>query len=151
VSDSYDRTFLAIDYGDRRIGIAKSDPTGLIASALRTIEVKSARDALEQVLGLIEEYEPNGLVIGYPLHVSGRPSELSRKVDAFIEQLTKHYDGPIHKVDERYSSIEAADVIHAHGQRVGKDKRRIDRLAAVIILQRFLDEQSFESGPGGGE
>jgi len=149
VSHSYDRTFLAIDYGDRRIGIAKSDPTGLIASAVRTLEVKSVKDALDQVLGLIKEFEPNGLVIGYPLHVSGRPSELSRKVDLFIEQLKEHYEGPIYKVDERYSSIEATDVIHAHGQRVGKDKRRIDRLAAVIILQRFLDEQSFDSDRGG--
>lgn len=151
MSQSYDRTFLAIDYGERRVGIAKSDPTGLIASAVKTVEVKSARDALRQVLALIEEYEPNGLVVGYPVHVSGRPSELSRKVDLFIEQLKEYYHGPIHKVDERYSSIEAADVIHAHGQRVGKDKRRIDRLAAVIILQRFLDEQSFDTGQGESE
>lgn len=145
---AYDRTFLAIDYGERRIGIAKSDPTGLIASALTTLEVKSIDDALKQVRALIDEYQPNGLVIGYPLHTSGRPSQLSRLVDLFIGRLKEFYTSPIHKVDERYSSSEAADIVHAHGQRVGKDKKRLDRLAAVIILQRFLDEQSFDTDRG---
>ncbi len=136
----YSRTFLAIDYGHRRIGLAKSDPTGLIASALKTLEVKSDSHALELLRPLIEEYEPNGLVIGYPLHTSGEPSDTCRKIDKFVERLKDIYSGPIHKVDERYSSSEAADIIHAHGKKVGQDKKRLDRLAAVIILQRFLDE-----------
>ncbi len=148
MTQSYDKTFLAIDYGERRVGIAKSDPTGLIASAVTTLEVKSETDALEKVRALVAEYEPNGLVVGYPLHVSGRPSDLSRQVDKFVEKLKTVFDGPIHKVDERYSSTEAADIVHAHGQRVGKDKKRLDRLAAVIILQRFLDEQSFDTDRG---
>ncbi len=134
------RTFLGIDYGNRRIGVAKSDPTGLIAMSLMTLEVKSVQDALEQLGRVIEEYAPDGLVFGYPLYESGNKSKKCEEIDRFINKLTEVYTGPIHRTDERYSSVEAGGIIHAHGQRVGKDKRRIDRLAAVIILQRYLDE-----------
>lgn len=137
---AYDRTFLAIDYGRRRIGLAKSDLTGLIASALMTLEVKSDNHALKLLGPILEEYSPNGLVVGYPLMTSGDKSDMCVEVDRFVEKLAEIYSGPIHKVDERYSSSEAADVIHAHGKKVGQDKKRLDRLAAVIILQRFLDE-----------
>ena len=136
-----DRTYLGIDYGKRRIGIARSDPTGLIASAVTTLEVKSEADAVNQLVRLIDEHTPTGLVIGYPLHTSGEKSDKCLEIDRFLEKLSNHYRGPIYKEDERYSSTEAADIIHAHGQRTGKDKKRIDRLAAVIILQRFLDQQ----------
>jgi len=110
------RTYLGIDYGRRRIGVAKSDATGLIASALTTLEVRSVKDATNQVLQLIEEIEPNGLVFGYPMLASGDKSDMC------------------------HTSQEAAAVIHAHGKKTGKDKKRIDRLAAVIILQQYLDE-----------
>ena len=141
MNTEYNRTFLGIDYGERRIGIAKSDPTGTIASALVTLNVKSHKDALEQLGKLIDEYEPDGIVIGYPLYESGDKSPKCAVIDRFINKLSGLFNGPINKTDERHSSVEAASVIHAHGQKTGKDKARLDRLAAVIILQRFLDEE----------
>jgi len=140
VADSYHRTFIGIDYGTRRIGLARSDPTGLIASALETIEVRSITDAVQQVSEVIGRHQPDGLVIGYPLHMSGDKSAKCLEIDSFIRKLSAQYAGPIHREDERFSSSEAADIIHAHGKKVGQDKKRVDRLAAVIILQRFLDE-----------
>lgn len=140
MTGAYNRTFLGIDYGTRRIGLAKSDPTGTISSSLMTLEVKSPKEALEKLRSVIAEYTPDGLVIGYPLHLSGDKSPKCVEIDAFIERLKKIYEGPIHRVDERYSSVEAAGIIHAHGKKTGQDKKRLDRLAAVIILQRFLDE-----------
>ena len=137
----YDKTFIGIDYGERRIGLAKSDPTGLIASALTTIEINSQRDAIAQLENIFAEYQPNGLVIGYPTHQSGDKSKICLQIDKFIEKLSKIYNGKIFKVDEKYSSKEAISIIHAHGKKIGQDKKRIDRLAAVIILQRFLDEE----------
>lgn len=134
------RTFLGIDYGERRIGVAKSDSTGLIASSLQTLIVKSDKDAAEKLSMLIAQWSPAGLVIGYPLHVSGKPSPKCAVVDRFIERLEKVFTGPIYRVDERYTSEEAAGIVHAHGKRAGKDKGRVDRLAAVLILQRFLDD-----------
>ena len=136
-----DKTMLGIDYGERRIGLAKSDPTGLIASALVTLEVRSRKDALEQIQRQIREHRPAALVVGYPLLASGDKSDKCLQIDRFVEELKGIYEGPIHLVDERHSSQEAAAIIHAHGKKTGSDKRRVDRLAAVIILQRFLDEQ----------
>ncbi len=134
-----DKTYLAIDYGTRRIGLAKSDPSGTIASALFTIEIKSMNEAVKKIVEVIEKYEPNAVVIGYPLLASGEKSKKCLEVDEFIDKIADLYKGEIHKVDESWSSAEAQDVIHAHGKRVGKKKERLDRIAAVIILQRFLD------------
>lgn len=136
------RRFLSIDYGERRIGLAKSDPSGTIASALVTIEVSSMAEAVKEIAEKISELEPDGIVVGYPLHISGKKSEKCLEVDKFVEKLEEIYNKPIHKVDERWSSAEAADIIHAHGKKTGQDKGRLDRLAAVIILQRFLDGES---------
>jgi putative Holliday junction resolvase len=104
-----------------------------------TIEVKSIKKAAEAVIALVEEWAANGIVIGYPLLSSGDKSETCRKVDAFVETLQRLHPVRISREDERYTSQEAADVIHAHGKRVGQDKKRVDRIAAVLILQRFLD------------
>lgn len=137
---TYNRTFLAFDYGERRIGVAKSDPTGMIASALTTLEVSSQKDALAKIEALINEYDPDGLVFGYPLLKSGDKSEKCKAIDKFIKKIEQFYRKPIYRVDESYSSEEAATIIHAHNKKTGADKKRIDRLAAVIILQRFLEE-----------
>ena len=137
---TFNRTFLAIDYGERRIGIAKSDPMGMIPSALTTLEVSSQKDALEKIRKLIEEYQPDGLVFGYPLLRSGDKSEKCEQVDAFIAKVEAFYTKPIFRIDEYDSSKEAADIIHAHRKKTGKDKKILDRLAAVIILRRFLEE-----------
>ena len=139
-----DKTILAIDYGLRRVGVAKSDPGGLIASAVATLEVKSDRDTITQLAALVDEHQPDALGIGYPLKEDGSTNDACERVDAFVERLGDICEGPIHKVDEFGTSEEAAGIIHAHGKRVGKKKKkrkRVDRLAAVIILQRFLDEQ----------
>ena len=140
MSSQYHRTFLAIDYGKRRIGLAKSDPLGIIASALETIVVNSRKDALTKIKRAIETYQPNALIIGYPVLASGDPSPMCREIDLFLSDLAAVWNGPLYKVDEDYSSSEAADLMHAQGKRVGKNKGEIDRMAAVVILRRFLDE-----------
>ena len=140
MSPDYNREYLAIDYGNRRIGLAKSDPTGTIASALLTLEVKSNREALEKIAEVIDQYRPDGIVLGYPLLKSGDKSEKCHEIDRFVLRLKTIYSGPIELVDEQHSSQEAAAVIHAHGKKTGQDKKRVDRLAAVIILQRYLDD-----------
>ena len=135
------KVYLAVDYGIRRIGLAKSDPSGTIASALDTLEVKSEQDAIKKLAPVIDQVHPSALVVGYPLNEDGSLNEACRRVDAFVEKLKKIFPGPIHKVDEFGTTEEAAGIIHAHGKRVGKKKQRVDRLAAAMILQRFLDER----------
>ncbi len=134
------KTFLAIDFGTKRVGLAKSDPLGIIASALETLSVKSMRDSVEQVLTVIAEVSPDALVVGYPLHDSGARSTKCDEIDQFIEQIKKQYDGPVHTVDESHTSDEAKGIVQAHGKKTGKKKGRIDRIAAVLILERFLTE-----------
>ena len=140
MSTKYHRTFLAIDYGKRRIGLAKSDPLGIIASALDTIEVKSRGEAVTRIGRIIDEVQPNALIIGYPVLASGDRSRMCDEVDRFIEELAGGWKGPVHKVDEDYSSGEAVDLIRSTGKRAGKDKGKIDRMAALVILRRYLDE-----------
>ncbi|MBU8934128.1 MAG: Holliday junction resolvase RuvX [candidate division Zixibacteria bacterium] len=140
MTESYERTFIGIDYGERRIGLAKSDPTGLIASALKTLQVGSPKDALRQIAEVIREYEPNGLVVGYPVNIDGEKTRKCQEIDRFIKKLKTVYPGPIYREDERHSSEDAADIIHEHRKRAGSDKGRIDRLAATVFLQHFLDE-----------
>lgn len=134
------RRFLAIDYGRRRIGLAKSDELGIIASAYKTIEVSSKKQGFTQVTEVIQEIDPDALIIGYPLLRSGDKSEMCLEIDEFITRLAEVYSGPIHRVDEYGSSGDAMRIIHSHGKKSGKRKPVIDRLAAVVILQRFLDE-----------
>lgn len=140
MTEPTDRTVLAIDYGTRRIGLAKSDPTGLIASPIGTLEVKSKREALDKLTRVLADIAPSAVVIGYPLLASGDKSDKCLEIDRFIEQLTLLLSVPVYRVDESHSSTEAHRIIHAHGKRVGRQKKRIDKLAAVIILQRYLDE-----------
>jgi putative Holliday junction resolvase len=140
MTSSSDKTILAIDYGSKRIGVAKSDALAIIASPLMTLEVKSKREAWDKIVGVIAEIQPATIVIGYPVLASGDKSPKCLEIDKFIQQLSTVFMGPIHRVDEAYTSVEATSVIHAHGKRVGKDKKRVDRIAAVIILQRFLAE-----------
>ena len=139
MSERVTGTFLGIDYGKRRIGLSRSDPSGLIASSLVTLEIRSMSDAVKQVQRIIEENHPDGLVIGYPLLASGDRSEICDDVDRFVSRLRECYGGPIHCVYEQYTSSEAERIIHEHGKRIGANKGRIDRLAAVILLQRYLD------------
>jgi len=135
--------FLGIDFGLARIGLAKSDPSGLISTAVKTISYTSINRALELILAVAKETRSIGIVIGYPVASSGgNRGERCKMVDDFIAKLEKKYDGPILRMDERYSSAEAEQIIHWHEKKIGKKKERVDRIAAAIILQRFLDERN---------
>lgn len=137
-----ENVFLGIDYGERRIGLAKSDPTGLIASAYKTITVKSLNVALKEIAEDIEKWQVTAVVVGYPVAENGgRFGERCLMVDDFILRLRKYYQGPVYKVDERFSSAEAEQTLHLFHKKIRQDKGRVDRIAAAIILQRFLDER----------
>ena len=136
------KLYIGIDFGLKRIGLAKSDPTGMIASAYKTITYKSINRAIDEIIADIEKFGPVGIVIGYPIAPDGgTKGERCRMVDEFIVRLEKKYPGPIYKYDERFSSVEAEEMIHLHGKKVGRDKGKVDRMAAALILQRFLDER----------
>lgn len=129
---------LGLDVGNRRIGVAVSDATKLIARPLGVIDRKT-EDALARLRALIAEHAPDEIVMGYPYHADGRVGEQARAVEAFAEVLRPAIDIPIRYHDERHSSQDARAII--------ADKKRKqqpvqdDAIAASVILQRYLDAQ----------
>jgi len=141
------QVYIGVDFGKKRIGLARSDASGLIASAYKTITYKSIKKAVEEIVTDIAESGAVGVVVGYPLAPDGgQMGESCQNVDEFIDRLKKLYNGPIYKVDESDTSVEAGAIIHRHKKKTGQDKARIDRIAAALILQRFLDEGKNRSG-----
>lgn len=132
---------LAIDYGKKRCGIAVTDTSQIIASGLDTIQPQQLIAYLEKYF--IEE-EVEAIVLGDPKHSDGTPTYLATEIDDFIQELNKKFPNiKVHKQDESFTSVEASNIILQSG--VNKKKRRdkslLDKISAVIILQRFLEEQ----------
>lgn len=137
--------FLGIDYGGRRIGVAISDLSGSLASSLETLIVADDNDAIKQLTALFGEYRPVGIVIGLPLNLSGTESELSQRVKDFASKLKRHCDVPLYFEDERLSSRMAENILHSQGKKMKGHKEKVDRIAAAVILQGFLDRRQASS------
>ena len=133
---------LGIDYGERRIGLALSDPMGIIAKPLRTIDRKKTTDYISEILNTAKEKNANIIVVGLPLTLRGKQSKQTKVVQKFIEKLTQLGKIPVVPVDERLSSISAKKSLQAQGVKTGHEKGRVDETAAAIILQEYLDSQS---------
>ena len=129
---------LAIDYGTKRVGVAVTDPLGMIAGALATVDTPRIFDFLSEYLKV---NDCNRLVIGYPLTLRNEPAEVTREIDRFIERFASLYPYiEVIKYDERFTSKLAFDTILASGigRRKRRDKAVIDRISATIILQNYL-------------
>jgi putative Holliday junction resolvase len=134
--------YIGIDYGRKRTGVAASDPLGIFASALDTIDSTKLIDYLknyatsERILAF---------VVGYPVNMNGQPSEAQADVDVFLKQLKKAFpETPVHLEDERFTSVLAHRAMIDGGMKY-KDRRNkasVDKIAAAIILQSFLDRQN---------
>jgi len=150
---------LGIDFGDRRVGVAVSDPTGTLASPLPTLKRRAGkRPPLAALEALVKEYGVVGLVMGLPLTPRGEESDWTRTVREVGEALARRTGLPVHFVDERYTSVQAERAVRGLGLPKGKreQKERIDAAAAVIILQGWLNarkkgemEESASPGPSG--
>lgn len=139
---------LAIDVGDVRIGVAVSDPDGMIATPVET--VAAGKGAMPRLVELVAEYEPLECVIGLPLSLSGREGPAVVKVRDFAAQLAELIKPiPIRLFDERMSTM-TADSFLMHSKKSGAKKRKvIDQAAATVILQTALDtERTRGSAPG---
>jgi putative Holliday junction resolvase len=140
--------FLGLDVGEVRIGIAVSDETGLIARGLTTLQRVSWKQDLETLKALIDENQVGHIVVGRPLNLNGSEGVQADKVAAFVERLRAVTPTEISLWDERLSSSAAEKVLLEGGVQRGKRKQIIDKLAAVIILQSFLDHRSSKIEPG---
>ncbi|MEM7396320.1 MAG: Holliday junction resolvase RuvX, partial [Verrucomicrobiota bacterium] len=130
---------LGIDYGSKRMGYALSDPSAFLASSLTVKEYQSQKEVLRFTVELCREHEVTDIVIGWPRNMDGSLGPSAEAVDAFLEALSKRIDLPAHKWDERLSTKAAENVLIEAGTRRNKRKQVVDKMAAQIILQGFLD------------
>ncbi len=129
---------LAVDWGERRIGLAVSDPDGIIATGLETLHVKGRSDALAQVTAVAREREASRIVVGLPLLLSGARGEAAEAAQRFADELATASGLPVETYDERLTSALSARRLHEAGVKLGRAKERIDRGAAVALLESFL-------------
>jgi putative Holliday junction resolvase len=130
---------LGLDVGSKTIGIAISDPLGITAQGLETIRRKNKRLDFEQLARLVREYAVSEIVVGYPLRLSGAEGRQSEKMQLFAEDLRKKFGLPVHLWDERLTSSQANRVLREAELSIEKRGKAVDRLAAVLILQNWMD------------
>ena len=133
---------LGIDYGEVRVGISLSDLTHTIAKPFRTLKYKNLDDLLVQLKDIIIENEVNKLVVGVPYNMKGENTKQTLKVKEFISFLESNLSYDIALIDERLSSVEAEKTMHKMNIKTGHNKSDIDKIAASVILQEYLDSNN---------
>jgi putative Holliday junction resolvase len=136
--------YLAVDYGERRIGVALSDPTATIASPLTTLPRRAGkRPPIAALLELCTEHQVSGIVVGLPLTLDGTDSDWTREVREFAARLQERAGLPVTLVDERLTSVRAEQAVRGIGlpRKQREQRERVDAAAAALILQAHLDRQ----------
>lgn len=140
MSAPFKRT-LGIDLGDKRIGVAVSDPLGISAQGLKTIANEGPLRTFPQILAVCKEKEVGTVVVGLPLMMNGQLGERAKLVLAWVEELKKQTDAEVVTWDERLTSVEAQRLMIRQGLSRKKQKENSDELSAILILQNFLDSR----------
>jgi putative Holliday junction resolvase len=130
---------LALDLGKRRIGLALSDELGITAQGLQTLERSNIREDLAKLAALASEKNVSLILMGNPLHMSGDESRQTQYTREFAERLKAATGLPIEFRDERLTTVEAERVLRQSGISIQKRAKAVDRLAAVILLESYLD------------
>ena len=133
------KRILGIDYGEVRVGLSLSDLTQTIAQPFKTIMYKNINNLLDQLKEIIVENEVERLVVGIPYNMKGEDTKQTLKVKEFISFLESNLSYDIDLIDERLSSIEAEKTMHKMNIKTGHNKSDIDKIAASVILQEYLD------------
>jgi len=136
---------MALDVGDKTIGVAISDALLLTAQARPTLRRKDPQSDIEHLRRLAVENEVHQVVVGQPLHMDGRESPQSQKIARFAEQLQQTLDLPIVFWDERLTSFEAEQHLEQLGLNWRQRREQVDKIAAMIILQNYLDSRPKQS------
>jgi putative Holliday junction resolvase len=129
---------LAVDWGERRIGLAVSDPQGILATGLKTLVVRGAADAIARVAAIAAEREVERIVVGLPLLLSGERGEAAEHAQRFADALKARTGLPVDTYDERLTSALSERRLREAGARRGHSRTRVDEGAAVALLESFL-------------
>jgi putative holliday junction resolvase len=141
---------LGLDVGSKTIGMAVSDLLGITAQGLTTMRRQNKRLDFGQLQKVIHDYNVTEIVVGYPLRMSGAEGIQSDKMKLFAEELHKKFKLPVHLCDERLTSAQANRVLRDSEMSIKRRGEVVDRLAAVLILQSWMDrrERSTEWSSG---
>ena len=134
------KKYIALDIGDVRIGVAKSDIMGILATPLEVINRKKVK-SVQRIKELCEQENTKSLVVGIPKSLDGTEKRQAEKVREYIEKLKKNIEGlEIYEVDERLTTVSADRMLNEANKKGALEKRKVvDKIAAAIILQTFLD------------
>lgn len=131
-------TIVALDVGERRIGVAVSDPTGSLSLPHGVIERTNVRADIASIVALARERGATTIVVGDPLTLDGKRGPAAEKIDGFVAHLARVFDGNIERVDERLTTAAATKSLIAADVSRAKRKRVVDQLAAAAILETYL-------------
>jgi len=133
---------LAVDFGSKNLGLAVSDPTGLIAQGLPTLKRTNRRADLVRLRELVEALGVERILVGHPVHLKGYAGERARQAARFADWLRRELRLPVELVDERLTSVEADNLLRERGASKSERKQARDRVAAALLLQTWLDQQA---------
>jgi putative Holliday junction resolvase len=132
---------LGLDIGDRRIGVALSDPEGILASPLTVINRRDEKLDIKAITDIVSQKQVGQIVVGLPLSMDGSLSRQAEKVQDFVQKLSEHIEIPVEYRDERLTTILAERLMQTVDTKKTGKKARHDAQAAAIILQGYLDEK----------
>ncbi len=136
---------LAIDYGDKHFGIAISDFKGILASPLEVISITKNRgveEVIKEIVNLCQEYNAKTILVGMPQSFTETHNITQKKILKFVEKLEKITNIPILLQDESFSTLSGQNMLRFSGQRVKNTKNKIDKIAATVFLQEFLNSKN---------
>ena len=136
------KKYISLDIGDVRIGVARSDIMGLVATPLEVIDRKKVK-SVKRIAEILNENNTKSLVVGIPKSLDGTEKRQAEKVREYLEKLRKNIEGlEIFEVDERLTTVSADRMLTEGGKKGALEKRKVvDKIAAAIILQTFLDSK----------
>jgi putative pre-16S rRNA nuclease len=133
---------LAIDHGSKRIGLAVTDELGITSQGLPTLHRTNKRNDFDHLRRVIKQFGVGEIVVGLPLRMSGDSGTQSEKVKEFAEELRARFNLPVHLFDERLTSVEANRLLDETAMGGRRRREVVDQLAAVLILQAFLENRA---------
>jgi putative Holliday junction resolvase len=133
---------LGLDHGTKRIGVALSDELGMIAQPLEFIPAHPEDDVFVRLKELIERNHVSEIIVGMPRNMNGTMGPAAEKAQVFIGQIKDHFDTPVRDWDERLTTVQAQRVLISAGTRRSKRKEKVDKMAAAILLQSYLDSKT---------
>jgi putative holliday junction resolvase len=139
---------LAIDYGEKHFGLAISDSKGIVASPLKVLSITKNRDInkiLEDIVNVIKEYQIETILVGKPQSFTPGHKRTEEKIESFISLLKNATNIPIQTYDESFSTSNAQNMLTSLGQSSRRSRGKIDKIAATVFLQEFLNSKTQEN------